>query len=91
MSVVDVDHLNITMDLLYTVQPEENLSLSQPKQEHMPGRRSCSTIYTARGESFLVTAKAGAHARQAQLFHQVSMSVVDVDHLNRTMDLLYTA
>ncbi len=57
MSVVDVNHLNRTVDLLYT----------------------------ARGESFLVPAKAGAHARQAQLFHQVSMSVVDVDHLNRTM------
>ncbi len=48
-------------------------------------------LYTAREESFLVPAKAGAHARQAQLFHQVSMSVVDVNHLNRIMDLLYTA
>jgi phosphotransferase system HPr-like phosphotransfer protein len=49
------------------------------------------TTLKAREESFLVPAKAGAHSRQAQLFHQVSMSVVDVDHLNRTMDLLYTA
>ncbi len=48
-------------------------------------------LYTARGESFLVPAKAGAHDRQAQLFHQVSMSVVDVELLTRTMDLLYTA
>jgi hypothetical protein len=40
----------------------------------------------AREESFLVPAKAGAHARQAQLFHQVSMSVVDVNHLNSTRD-----
>jgi hypothetical protein len=62
MSVVDVNHLYRTMDLLFTTGEE----------------------------SFLVPAKAGAHARQAQLFHQVSMSVVDVDHLNRTMDLSYS-
>jgi hypothetical protein len=36
-----------------------------------------------RGESFLVPAKAGAHARQAQLLQQVSMAVIDVDHLRK--------
>jgi hypothetical protein len=42
---------------------------------HLNSTRDLS--YTAREESFLVPAKAGAHGRQAQLFHQVSMSVVD--------------
>jgi len=37
----------------------------------------------AREEPFLVPAEAWAHARQAQLFHQVRMSVVDMDHLEK--------
>ncbi len=38
--------------------------------------RTMDLLNTAWEESFFVPTKAGAHARQAQLFHQVSMSLV---------------